>query len=164
MWRPIEEAMSYAKYERMTRDEWKKCIAHDHGNPSRPAAFAAISEFFNGELKELVEIGFCSCFDFEAQFKEWHDVGLISYTGYDTWKPFVLYALAEFPTYDFRWGGPLDMDECDISYARHVYMTMPPELTCLHDDGPGVDGADAEGYAEGHEGSLRCHLAHAAAR
>lgn len=112
----------------MTRDEWRKTIAHDHGNPSRAAAFTAIGEFLGGEAKEFVEIGFCSCFDFETQFKKWHDGGLIFYIGYDTCKQFALYALAEFPGYHFRYGGPIEMDGCDISYARHVFMTMAPEL------------------------------------
>lgn len=121
--------MMYPKYETMTRDQWLATIAHDHQNPARNGAYVAIANYLEGKTrpKLLTELGFCSCYDFMTQFKEWHDDEIVQYVGYDTCPQFANYAKAEFPDYDFRHGSSENMEPCDISYAKHVFMTMAPE-------------------------------------
>lgn len=121
--------MNYPTYEPMTREQWRRTIAHDHANPSRAIAFREIHRFLDrDQTLDLAEIGFCSGWDFRCMFKAWHDGGLIRYTGYDTCPQFVNYASVEWPAYIFRHGSAQHMVACDISYARHVAMTMAPEL------------------------------------
>jgi len=121
--------MTYPTYETMTREKWLRTIAHDHANPSRALAFREMWRLLDRDKTlELTELGFCSAWDFQCQFRAWHDVGLIAYTGYDTCGQFVKYARAEWPGYLFCHGSAQDMGHCDISYARHVFMTMEPEL------------------------------------
>lgn len=119
----------YPTYETMTREQWRKTIRHDHANPSRALAFREIWRLLDRDTTlELAEIGFCNGWDFRCQFRAWHDAGLVSYAGYDTYPQFVDYAQAEWPGYLFCHGSAQDMWYCDISYARHVFMTMEPEL------------------------------------
>lgn len=120
--------MNYPRYESMTIEQWENAFSFDHDNPSRKAAAASIFGILTdlGVGQSLAELGFYSAYDWRTWFKEWHDAGLIKYVGYDTWHQFVLYAQEKWPDYDWRRGSAEDMDECDISYARHVAMTMAP--------------------------------------
>ena len=121
--------MIYPQYETMTHDQWLATIAHDHQNPARTGAYVAIANYLEGKGKKiLAELGYCSCYDFTTQFREWHDNGTVQYVGYDTCPQFASYAQAEFPGYDFRLGSSENMEPCHISYAKHVFTTMAPEL------------------------------------
>lgn len=121
--------MNYPRYETMTIDQWRRTIAHDHANPSRAIAFREIHRFLDRDKTlDLAELGFCSAWDFQCMFKAWHDSRLIRYNGYDSHAPFVVYAQEEWPDYDFWLGSSEDISACDITYARHVAMTMAPEL------------------------------------
>jgi len=121
--------MTYPLYETMTVELWRRTIAHDHANPSRAVAAREMHRFLDRDkILDLTELGFCSAWDFQCYFRTWHDGGLINYRGYDTCKQFAGYAKAEWPDYEFRHGSTDAIYPCDITYARHVAMTMDPVL------------------------------------
>ena len=81
--------MTYPTYETMTREQWLNTIRHDHANPSRAIAFREMWRFLSRDKTlDLSELGFCSGWDFQCQFKAWHDAGLIRYIGYDAHEPY----------------------------------------------------------------------------
>ena len=127
--------------EPITEESWQRFLEHNFDDPSRVEIYRFFDQYFkslvgtNFESKRFLEIGFGQAFDYFHFFKHYHDMGVISYTGWDVTKQFVEFARKKEMTKDvpFRmkrfYEGSFDklIDESiDILYTRHTFEHQHP--------------------------------------
>jgi hypothetical protein len=115
---------------RQSKAQWRKFLNFSFGNGTRKPAYARISKIVGGEHGlNFLEIGFGQCYDFNQCFKGLHDSGNIRYSGIDITEQFANYASEEFPGYNFKCGGFLDVSpkSHDIIFTANTLEHQHPE-------------------------------------
>jgi len=117
----------------ITKHKWDNFLKHTFNDPTREKAYKVIIEYILKKNSVVPlsfdEIGFGQCLDFKQCFQLLHDKNRIKYTGYEITKQFVDFAKEEYPDYQFKAGGFLNLTvPADITYTRHTLEHQHPEI------------------------------------
>lgn len=127
---------------KISYETWCSFLQHNFTDPSRQEIYKFFNQYLriNSEEpnKSFLEIGFGQCYDFVNCFKNFHDMGIINYTGWDITEQFVKFANKKYNPdaffnkapikYKFECGGFQHLVEknFDIIYTRHTLEHQHP--------------------------------------
>ncbi len=129
--------------EPISEKTWQKFLEHDFKDPSREVIYKIFDQYFKSLIgttfksKQFLEIGFGQAFDYLQFFKHYHDMGTITYSGWDVTKQFVDFArkkegtennpplLKRFFKASFK--NLNSLNNLDILYTRHTFEHQYPD-------------------------------------